>query len=228
MPTVIANPVPGLYGHSGWLDDTGIRALLRPLTASGSECSDYARVQGIGSAVAERLLALLPAEQLEDRQNNAPALGDLLSAAVAHPGVRLCGYMIAPPRWDERLTIDALLVPASDLGSSSDLLPGSGPLDADRRSGPAALGTGSPTEGVGAPGAISAPNGSAALATASAGAAQSGVPDGARPTGMPPREEHWLRIRDFLGVAANTVAPDELSCACAGPGGALAWWAWWD
>lgn len=228
MPTVIANPVPGLYGHSGWLDDTGIRALLRPLTASGSECSDYARVQGIGAPVAERLLTLLPAEQLEDRQNNAPALGDLLSAAVTHPGVRLCGYMIAPPRWDERLTIDAVLVPASDLGSSSDLLPGSGPLDADQRSGPAALGTGSPTEGVGAPGAISAPNGSAALATASAGAAQSGIPDGARPTGMPPREEHWLRIRDFLGLAANTVAPDELSCACAGPGGALAWWAWWD
>ena len=252
MPTVIANPVPGLYGHSGWLDDTGIRALLRPLAASGSECSDYVRVQGIGSAVAERLLALLPAEQLEDRQNNAPALGDLLAAAVAHPGVRLCGYMIAPPRWDERLTIDAVLVPASDLGSSSDLLPGSGPLDADRRSGPAtretvgsargvgalegigAQGTGSPTEGVGAPdgagapGTISAPNGSAALATASAGTAQSGVPDGARPTGMPPREEHWRRIRGFLGLAADTVAPDELSCACAGPGGALVWWAWWD
>ena len=246
MPTVIANPVPGLYGHSGWLDETGIRTLLRPLAASGSECSDYVRVQGIGSAVAERLLALLPAEQLEDRQNNAPALGDLLSAAVAHPGVRLCGYLIAPPRWDERLTIDALLVPASDLGSAS------GPSEADGRSAPAtrdavgsaegvgalegigAQGTGSPTEGVGAsdgagaPGAISAPNGSAALATASAGAAQSGIPDGARPTGMPPREEHWLRIRDFLGLAANTVAPDELSCACAGPGGALAWWAWWD
>lgn len=234
MPTVIANPVPGLYGHSGWLDDTGIRALLRPLTASGSECSDYVRVQGIGSAVAERLLALLPAEQLEDRQNNAPALGDLLAAAVAHPGVRLCGYMIAPPRWDERLTIDAVLVPASDLGSSSDLLPGSGPLDADRRSGPAAQGTGGPTEGVGAPdgagapGAISAPNGSDALATASAGGVQSGIPDGARATGALPREEHWRRIRGFLGLAADTVAPDELSCACAGPGGDLAWWAWWD
>lgn len=240
MPTVIANPVPGLYGHSGWLDDTGICALLRPLTASGSECSDYARVQGIGAPVAERLLALLPAEQLEDRQNNAPALGDLLSAAVAHPGVRLCGYMIAPPRWDERLTIDALLVPASDLG------PASGPSEADGRSDPATRDAGSPTggvgalEGIGAPGTasaldaasaldvISAPNGSAALATASAGGVQSGIPDGARPTGMPPREEHWLRIRDFLGLAANTVAPDELSCACAGPGGALAWWAWWD
>ena len=246
MPTVIANPVPGLYGHSGWLDDTGIRALLRPLTASGSECSDYARVQGIGSAVAERLLALLPAEQLEDRQNNAPALGDLLSAAVAHPGVRLCGYMIAPPRWDERLTIDALLVPASDLGSTS------GPSEADGRSAPAtrdavgsaegvgalegigAQGTGSPTEGVGAPdgagapGATSAPNGSDALATASAEGVQSGIPDGARATGAPPREEHWRRIRGFLGLAADTVAPDELSCACAGPGGDLAWWAWWD
>ena len=234
MPTVIANPVPGLYGHSGWLDDTGIRALLRPLAASGSECSDYVRVQGIGSAVAERLLALLPAEQLEDRQNNAPALGDLLAAAVAHPGVRLCGYMIAPPRWDERLTIDAVLVPASDLGSSSDLLPGSGPLDADRRSGPEALGTGSPIEGVGAPdgagapGAIIAPNGSDALATASAGGVQRGIPDGARATGALPREEHWRRIRGFLGLAADTVAPDELSCACAGPGGALVWWAWWD
>ena len=234
MPTVIANPVPGLYGHSGWLDDTGIRALLRPLTASGSECSDYARVQGIGAPVAERLLALLPAEQLEDRQNNAPALGDLLSAAVAHPGVRLCGYMIAPPRWDERLTIDAVLVPASDLGSSSDLGPASGPSGADGHSDPAARDAVGSTEGVGAPdgagapGTISAPNGSAALATASAGAAQSGVPDGARPTGMPPREEHWLRIRDFLGLAADTVAPDELSCACAGPGGDLAWWAWWD
>lgn len=252
MPTVIANPVPGLYGHSGWLDDTGIRALLRPLTASGSECSDYARVQGIGSAVAERLLALLPAGQLEDRQNNAPALGDLLSAAVTHPGVRLCGYMIAPPRWDERLTIDALLVPASDLGSSSDLGSASGPSEADGRSDPAtreavgsargvgalegigAQGTGSPIEGVGAPdgagapGAISAPNGSDALATASAGGVQSGIPDGARATGALPREEHWRRIRGFLGLAADTVAPDELSCACAGPGGALVWWAWWD
>lgn len=234
MPTIIANPVPGLYGHSGWLNDTGIRALLRPLAASDSECSDYIRVQGIGSAVAERLLALLPAEQLEDRQNNAPALGDLLSAAVAHPGVRLCGYMIAPPRWDERLTIDAVLVPASDLGSSSDLLPGSGRLDADRRSDPAALGTGSPTEGVGAPdgagapGATSAPNGSDALATASAGGVQSGIPDGARATGALPREEHWRRIRGFLGLAVDTVAPDELSCACAAPGGDLVWWAWWD
>ena len=252
MPTVIANPVPGLYGHSGWLDDTGIRALLRPLTASGSECSDYARVQGIGAPVAERLLTLLPAEQLEDRQNNAPALGDLLSAAVTHPGVRLCGYMIAPPRWDERLTIDAVLVPASDLGSSSDLGPASGPSGADEHSDPAAReavgsaggvgalegigaqGTGSPTEGVGAPdgagapGAISASNGSDALATASAGGVQSGIPDGARATGALPREEHWRRIRGFLGLAADTVAPDELSCACAGPGGALAWWAWWD
>ena len=237
MPTVIANPVPGLYGHSGWLDDTGIRALLRPLTASGSECSDYARVQGIGAPVAERLLALLPAEQLEDRQNNAPALGDLLSAAVAHPGVRLCGYMIAPPRWDERLTIDAVLVPASDLG------PASGPSGADGCSDPAARDAVGSAEGVGAPDGAGAPgtasaldvvsavgeiSGSTALATASAGAAQSGVPDGARPTGMPPREEHWLRIRGFLGLAADTVAPDELSCACAGPGGALAWWAWWD
>lgn len=222
MPTVIANPVPGLYGHSGWLDDTGIRALLSPLTDAGSECSDYVRVQGIGAPVAERLLALLPAEQLEDRQNNAPALGDLLSAAVARPGVRLCGYLIAPPRWDERLTIDAVLVPASDLG------PASGPLDVDRRSDPAAQDAGSSTEGVGAPGAISAPNGSAPLVAASAGGAQSGVPDGARATGAPPREEHWRRIRGFLGLAADTVAPDELSCACAGPGGALAWWAWWD
>ena len=243
MPTVIANPVPGLYGHSGWLDDTGIRALLRPLTASGSECSDYARVQGIGAPVAERLLTLLPAEQLEDRQNNAPALGDLLSAAVTHPGVRLCGYMIAPPRWDERLTIDAVLVPASDLGSSSDLGPTSGPSGADGHSDPAtrdavgsAEGVGA-LEGIGAPGTASALDvvsavgeisGSAALATASAGAAQSGVPDGARATGAPPREEHWRRIRGFLGLAADTVAPDELSCACAGPGGDLAWWAWWD
>ncbi len=228
MPTVIANPVPGLYGHSGWLDDTGIRALLSPLTDAGSECSDYTRVQGIGAPVAERLLALLPAEQLEDRQNNAPALGDLLSAAVARPGVRLCGYLIAPPRWDERLTIDAVLVPASDLG------PARGPLDVDRRSDPAAQDAGSSTEGVGAPdgvgapGAISAPNGSAALVAASAGAAQSRGTDGARATGALPREEHWRRIRDFLGLAADTVAPDELSCACAGPGGALAWWAWWD
>lgn len=234
MPTVIANPVPGLYGHSGWLDDTGIRALLSPLTDAGSECSDYVRVQGIGAPVAERLLALLPAEQLEDRQNNAPALGALLSAAVAHPGVRLCGYMIAPPRWDERLTIDAVLVPASDLGSASDLGPGGGPLDADRGSDPAAQDAGSPTEGVGvpdgvgAPGAISAPNGSDALATATVGGVQSGVPGGARATGALPREEHWRRIRGFLGLAADTVAPDELSCACAGPGGALAWWAWWD
>ena len=234
MPTVIANPVPGLYGHSGWLDDTGIRALLSPLADAGSECSDYTRVQGIGAPVAERLLALLPAEQLEDRQNNAPALGDLLSAAVAHPGVRLCGYLIAPPRWDERLTIDAVLVPASDLGSASDLGPAGGPLDVDRRSDPAAQDAGSSTEGVGvpdgvgAPGAISAPNGSAALVAASAGGFQSGVPDGVHATGAPPREEHWRRIRGFLGLAADTVAPDELSCTCAGPGGALAWWAWWD
>jgi hypothetical protein len=55
------------------------------------------------------LLAVLPAVELDDRQNDAPTLGTLLRATVEHTDeVELHGYLVGPGRVDERLTAEGL------------------------------------------------------------------------------------------------------------------------
>lgn len=103
---------PCLYAPSGWTDSSGAAAILEPFLVHPRPFADFARFEGLGAAQAERLLELLPEQNLADRQNNGPRVDELLRAAMAHEGLVLSGYLVSPPRWDERISIDGLFVPA--------------------------------------------------------------------------------------------------------------------
>ena len=77
---------------------------------------DYTPFHDLGPQAAARLLQVLPAAQLADRQNLAPTLGSLLRACARADGrVRLSGYAIGPRRPDERVTVEALWIADPDL-----------------------------------------------------------------------------------------------------------------
>lgn len=111
---------PCLYAPSGWTDSSGAAAILEPFLVHPRPFADFVRFEGLGAAQAERLLELLPELNLADRQNNGPRVDELLRAAMAHGDLALSGYLVSAPRWDERVSIDGLFVPA---------LPGLAPPD---------------------------------------------------------------------------------------------------
>lgn len=94
----------------GWLLHTGVVDLLEPfLTWLPTDDGDLARFGGLDGTTAAVLLERLPAAELDDRQNDAPTLGTLLTAAARHPeNVELHGYLVGPARTDERLTVEGL------------------------------------------------------------------------------------------------------------------------
>ena len=68
-----------------------------------------------GVVTAEQLLKIaemVPPENLEDRQNEAPRFADFLEAARMEPRARFLIYIITDVRPDERVTIDGALIPA--------------------------------------------------------------------------------------------------------------------
>ncbi|MDO4791548.1 MAG: hypothetical protein Q3999_03585 [Buchananella hordeovulneris] len=114
----------GPYGPPGWSVRAGLWEVLADYTPQphldsaadewvrdGAPVKDFVPLLGLGKGAAEFLLANLPPAQLADRQNLAPTLGALLRAAARVEGVTLCGYGIGPQRSDERVSIDAILVP---------------------------------------------------------------------------------------------------------------------
>lgn len=126
----------GLYGPRGWSVRAGVwevlagaRDELRSTMIPGrfgiapqghidkeGPVDDYTPFHDMGPSAARRLLEILPARQLEDRQNLGPSLGCLLRACASASGrVRLSGYGIGPQRSDERVTVEALWVADPDL-----------------------------------------------------------------------------------------------------------------
>ncbi|WP_235954380.1 hypothetical protein [Actinomyces faecalis] len=126
----------GLYGPRGWSVRAGVwdvlaraRDEMRSTTVpgrfglapqggirGGRPVDDYTPFHDMGPSEARRLLEILPADQLEDRQNLGPTLGSLLHACAGASGrVRLSGYGIGPQRTDERVTVEALWVADPDL-----------------------------------------------------------------------------------------------------------------
>ena len=101
-----------LYAPPGWTVSSGARAILEPFFSHPLPFADFARFDGIGAPQAEQLLEVLPEENLTDCQNNAPRLDELLHTAVEHEGLTLSGYLVSAPRWDERISIDGLFIPA--------------------------------------------------------------------------------------------------------------------
>ncbi len=100
-----------LYGPAGWTRDDGTVDLLVPFMDAGRPVLGFSRFSALDDGACARLLATLPRPNLEDRQNLGPSCGAVLRAAVSHPGlVRPHGYLVTPPRWDERVSIDAMIV----------------------------------------------------------------------------------------------------------------------
>lgn len=100
----------------GWLLDAGLAEILEPFAGLAHRHHDLTRIAGLDGAAARALLARLPASELEDRQNDAPTMRALLEVIAAHPVVVTgIGYVVGPDRWDERLTLEGLLIDDPEL-----------------------------------------------------------------------------------------------------------------
>lgn len=98
-----------LYGEAGFTQDAKVRELIEPFIHSGMT-SRMAMFAGMDGDTATLLLALLPEGQAQERQNDAPTFEELVDLAGMFQGT-VGGYVIQPPRVDERVTIDTLIVP---------------------------------------------------------------------------------------------------------------------
>jgi hypothetical protein len=117
----------GFRGSRGWLVASGVADVVAPfVTHLPSDDGDLARFAGLDAPAAADLLERLTSDQLSDRQNDAPTLGNMLRAAVAHPSqIELHGYLVGPARDDERITAEGVYVyGASDLAITARHDPG--------------------------------------------------------------------------------------------------------
>jgi hypothetical protein len=69
---------------------------------------------GVDGESAAELLATLPSKCLDNRQNDAPTLRNILSAARDHPKVLFGGYVVGPDRTDERVSADTVFFDTDD------------------------------------------------------------------------------------------------------------------
>lgn len=105
----------GYYGPLGWTKKTGAADIMEKYVNPGMSIGDLKRFHNLGGQDAEKLLKVLPKEALEDRQNDSPSLGSLLSACAANPGkVHLSGYVVGDSRVDERVSVDTILIADND------------------------------------------------------------------------------------------------------------------
>lgn len=106
------NAADRFRGPRGWLLTSGVSDVVAPfVTQLPADDRDLAQFAGLDALAAASLLDLLTPDQLSDRQNDAPTLGAMLRAAVAHPGqVELHGYLVGPGRDDERITAEGVYV----------------------------------------------------------------------------------------------------------------------
>lgn len=111
LPSGSPFPSPGAGeegpGWTGEVLDVVEPYLLRRPAAAG----DVTRFRDLPWTAAAQLLQRLPRAQLADKQNGAPSLGAVLTAAVGHPReVEVHGYLVPPSRADERITAEGIVV----------------------------------------------------------------------------------------------------------------------
>lgn len=83
----------------------------QPRTFGGSTNGSLGLINyaGAGADEAAALRRSIPAEALDDRQNEGPTLRSILDAADRHPGeVEFGGYVVGPDRPDERITSETV------------------------------------------------------------------------------------------------------------------------
>lgn len=135
-PTQTARESRRLYNPAGWTVTSGVWTILadcrdhmrsdlipaaygmppREQIIDGRPLEEYTPFHDLGSNAAAKLLEVLPAATLTERQNLGPSLGACLAAAAGAAGrVRLSGYAIGPQRHDERVTVEGMWIADPDL-----------------------------------------------------------------------------------------------------------------
>lgn len=112
---VARGQVEGLFGPRGWTRERGVVDLLAPLLETWrGPTADFARFGGLGEDEARALVDVLPPPNLEDRQNTGPRVATLLEAACRGAGtVEVYGYLVGASRWDERVSLDGVVLPGA-------------------------------------------------------------------------------------------------------------------
>lgn len=104
----------GIYGPKGWTIHRGVHEILGATQEFIFGDPSFSRFRSAQAQQVSDLLDVLPPENLDDYQNMAPSFGDLARACITHPhSVTVSGYIIAPPRPDERVTIDGITLHAN-------------------------------------------------------------------------------------------------------------------
>ncbi|MBV7363774.1 hypothetical protein KRX54_04955 [Actinomycetaceae bacterium TAE3-ERU4] len=103
---------------SGWTVEKGIYQQIYTYLVSYyprkvekiEDIPSFCQFRSLPAKYAKKLLEIIPAEFLEDRQNFAPKLVSFLEAGKNHEReLEFFGYYIGPKRKDERLTIDSFV-----------------------------------------------------------------------------------------------------------------------
>lgn len=109
-------PTQGLYGTLGWTVDSGVRQIVDAHPCGIFTDESFCRCDDVRPEAIHRLLEVMPSENLDDRQNNAPQCGQLMAACLSGDGkVILSGYVVGPPRSDERITFDGMTIRESHI-----------------------------------------------------------------------------------------------------------------
>lgn len=123
-----------LYGPAGWTTFGKVHQILGAEEEFIFGDPSFHRFRDVGADAVRELCEVMPAANADDRQNNAPPLGQLCSACLRLPlGVTLSGYVISPPRRDERVTVDALTVRGVPLSCDGEIAVGGVSLVGDDR-----------------------------------------------------------------------------------------------
>lgn len=101
------------FGPSGFTMQPSIADVLLPHVLSESD--GMRRWEGLAAEEGRRLLEQLPQELQEDQHQSAPSLADAVGFIERYGGT-LSGYWILPPRPDERISLDGMVVPLEAAG----------------------------------------------------------------------------------------------------------------
>ena len=117
-------------GRPSWTLD--VLDVLEPhVLGRPADARDVVRYRDLPGAAAAQLLRRVPPARLADRQNAAPSLASVLTAAARHPDVvEVHGYLVPPPREDERIAAEGIVVhdhPGLGAGTLLDAGDGPGP-----------------------------------------------------------------------------------------------------
>lgn len=110
-PGPIAFEAVAEFGPESYTIRPVVTEILDPL--AGAASGGMRRWQGLGADDGGRLLEEVPPEVRDGQQNpGAPSMANAVRLIERHGGT-LSGYWVLPPRFDERITIDGMTVPAA-------------------------------------------------------------------------------------------------------------------